>query len=234
MLLGCSAPPFGEGGEVPSWKPLTQAEWLDLRGALDAERATTPRSPWAANVRVTLRVPGRTVTGRGAVASYPGVAFRMILVGGPGATLLDVWVTRAKWRVAIPPVGRILRGGRDAPADLPVAFLRWWFCAPLQGTLFAGSRLPGGTTLFVLRDGDAVVELREGPRGLEASRRDHGKTQTVRQSTRSWLPAPGDAVHYEAGDVTVDLAVESLAEGQPAAEAFMDPDAESGPRDGAP
>jgi hypothetical protein len=218
-LLGCGPP-------APSWTTPTQAGYDDLVRALAAERAAAPKTPWAANVRVTLHVPGRTVTGRGAVASLPRGAFRMILVGGPGATLLDIWVTRTRWRMAIPPLGRVLRGGTSAPPDLPVGFLRWWFCSPLEGTLAAATRMPDAGTLFLLRDGDAVVELRDGPRGLEASRRVGGRTQTVRQSRRSWLPGPGDAVHYEAegGDVTVDLVVESLADEPPAAEAFVDPD----------
>jgi hypothetical protein len=149
----------------------------------------------------------------------------MILVGGPGATLLDVWVTRERWRIAIPPLGRVLRGGRDEPPDLPVGFLRWWFCRPLEGTLFAAAHTRDGSTHFLLRDGDAVIELRDSPRLLAASRRAGGRTQTVTQSRTAPLPSPGDAVHYEAeGGVTVDLVVESLANSPPPEEAFVDPE----------
>jgi hypothetical protein len=217
-LIACGAP-------AESWHEATAAEWPALRKALDDERSSVPHAPWAAEVRVTMHAAGRTFTGRGGIAASPGKALRMILVGGPGSTLLDVWVTRDRWRMEVPPIGKVMRGGLDEPPDLPVGFLRWWFCRPLEGELFAAARTPEGATRWLLHEGDAVIELREAGGALSAFRRARGRAQTVRQSRGPSLPARGDAVHYEdEGGVTVDLVVESLAAAPPADEAFVDPD----------
>ena len=128
--------------------------------------------------------------------------------------------------MAVPPIGKVMRGGLDEPPDLPVGFLRWWFCTPLEGELFAAARTPEGSTSWRLHEGDAVIELRDAHGALTASRRAHGRAQTVRQSRGPSLPAPGDTVHYDdEGGVTVDLVVESLAGAPPPDEAFVDPDA---------
>jgi hypothetical protein len=150
----------------------------------------------------------------------------MILVGGPGATLLDIWITRDRWRIAIPPLERILRGAKDEPPDLPVGFLRWWFCRPLEGTLFAAADAADEGTWFLLRDGEATVELHETPHRLEATRKARGRTQAVVEARQGALPRPGDAVRYEeGGGLSVDLVVESLGDAAPSPEAFVDPDA---------
>jgi len=82
---------------------------------------------------------GRVIRGRGGLAVVPGRALRMILVGVAGVTMLDAWVTPARWRVAVPMLGVLRRGGADDPADLPIGFLRWWFFTPLEGRLFAAT-----------------------------------------------------------------------------------------------
>jgi hypothetical protein len=220
-----AAPLLACGGPAEHWHDATAAEWPVLRKALDDERGSLPHAPWSAQVRVAMRAAGRTFAGRGGIAASPGKALRMILVGGPGATLLDVWVTRERWRMAVPPIGRVMRGGLDEPPDLPVGFLRWWFCTPLEGELFAAARNPEGATSWRLHEGDAVIELRDDRGALSASRRAHGRGQIVRQSRGPSLPAPGDTVHYEdEGGVTVDLVVESLGAAPPLDEAFVDPD----------
>jgi hypothetical protein len=187
-------------------------------------------------VSVTLHEPrsGRVVDGRGGIAVAPGRAVRMILVGGAATTMLDAWVTPDRWRVAIPPVSRVLRGGADEPRDLPIGFLRWWFFRPLQGTLVAASPGPPAVT-WLLHDGPAVVVLREGrcERGewLAASRRVDDRVERLDACPWRPAPAPGDHVRYddEASGLAVDLTVEGLASGAPPAEAFDDPDSVPGP-----
>ncbi len=225
VVGGLVAPLVACSSTAPAWRNAAADEWPAFQRALAEERQAQPRAPWAAGIRVVLRAPGRTIAGRGGLAAFPGKALRMIVVSGPGATVLDIWVTRERWRIAVPPLGRVLRGGRDEPPDLPVGFLRWWFCTPLDGTLFAAARTDNGATLFALRDGNATVELRDAPRLLVASRRVGEKTQIIRQQREGPLPRAGDAVHYESGGgVTVDLVLESLAESPPSPAAFVDPD----------
>jgi len=213
------------------WQGATPGTWPALRDRLAAERTAAPHEPWSAGVRVTMREPrsGRVFDGRGGIAVAPGRALRMILVGGAGTTLLDAWVTRARWRVAVPPLHLVRRGGADEPRDLPVGFLRWWFFTPLEGQLFAASDAPPGPT-WLLRDGAAVVELRVGTcdRGelRTASRRVGGRTERVEECRERAVPRPGDWVRYrdEASGLGVDLVVESVRGSLPDEEAFRDPD----------
>ena len=63
----------------------------------------------------------------------------MILVGPGGTTALDVWVTKDRFRFAVPAIKLEKRGGVD-PAEakgLPIGMLRWWFLSPLAGRLLA-------------------------------------------------------------------------------------------------
>jgi len=173
---------------------------------------------------------GRVIDGRGGIAVAPGRAVRMILVGGAGVTMLDAWVTRGRWRVAVPPLDLVRRGGADEPRDLPVGFLRWWFFTPFEGTLFAATFMKPGM-LWLLRDGDAVIDLHVGPcsRGerLTASRRVHGRSEHVEECRALAVPRPDDAVRYvdDASGLRVDIVLESVAVGSPQEEAFRDPDA---------
>jgi hypothetical protein len=215
----------------PAWSPATAQSWPRLRGDLEAQRASRPRAPWAAGLRITMRDPrsGRVVDGRGAIAVAPGQAVRMILIGAAGATMLDAWVTRARWRVAIPPLEIVRKGGAEDPDDMPVGFLRWWFLTPLTGTLFAAAVRDGGA-LWLLRDSGAVIELRAGPceRGslLRASRRVAGHAETVDECRARSTPSAGDSARYldEKSGLRVDLQFESTAAEPPRAEAFADPD----------
>jgi hypothetical protein len=181
---------------------------------------------------------GHVVEGRGAIAVAPGRAVRMVLVGAAGGTMLDAWVTGEQWRLAIPPANRIRRGDarasdpRGASEDhaLPIGFLRWLFFTPLQGTLFGGAREPDGV-LFVLRDGEAVLEvrLRSCDRGRLAitTRRSEGHSERLDECRASNTPQPGDWVRYhdENSGLDVQLAIESVADGPPDDVAFRDPDA---------
>jgi hypothetical protein len=227
LSASCSRAP-----RAPLVRPsMDQASWQALHQALAAERAAQPAVPWSAGLRMTLREPrsGRTVDGRGAIAVAPGRALRMILVGPAGMTMLDAWVTPERWRIRIPPTGLLRRGEASAPVELPVAFLRWLFFRPLEGALFGGSR-EAGSTLFLLRDGDAVIEVHIGTcdRGelVVTTRRARARAERLEECRAADAPTPGDRVRYqdETTGLRVELAFESLAREPPSAEAFVDPD----------
>jgi len=214
----------------------TSPEWQRAAARLDRLRSDA-RFAYVASVRTSLREPktGRIMDGRGAVAVVPGQAMRMILVGAAGATLLDAWVTPIQWRVAVPPLELVRRGGMPAPDDLPIGFWRWWFLTPLEGTLFAAA-MTGAGPLLLLREGDAVVELvvgtcRMGER-LAAARRVNGRTERVDTCRVGGVPGSGDTVHYidEASGLEVDVVVESASRGSASAAALRDPDAAEGDR----
>jgi hypothetical protein len=152
----------------------------------------------------------------------------MILVAAAGTTVLDAWVTPDRWRIAVPPLSLIRRGGSDEPRELPVGFLRWWFFRPLQGTLFAAQHTAGAgglESLFLLRERDAVVELRVA-RCLRVRRRSGRRSERVDECASPAPPQPGDRVEYEdeLSGLVVQLVLESLAEEAPEEDAFVDPD----------
>jgi hypothetical protein len=231
VVVGCALCLSCQRAPAAPWAPATASTWPALRGALDRLRDARPREPWSAGLRIMMREPrsGRVIDGRGAIAVAPGRAVRMILVGGAGATVLDAWATRARWRVAVPPLDVVRRGGAEDPGDLPVGFLRWWLLTPFGGTLFAAAFVPGGYA-WLLREDGAVVELREGtcPRGrlLHATRRARGRSETVDECREADAPRAGDTAGYldVASGLRVDLLFESVASQPPSAEAFDDPD----------
>ena len=228
-LSACAAPPT-------SWHGATPETWPALRSALALERESRATRPWAAGVRVTVREPrsGRVIRGRGGLAVVPRRALRMILVGVAGVTMLDTWVTPERWRVAVPPLGLVRRGNADDPEGLPIGFLRWWFFTPLEGRLFAAT-FDGSTPTWLLRDEDAVVELRAGlcdeGRRLRVARRKGGRTESIDECRGGTEPTVGDHVRYEdaATGLMVDLVLESVNGEPPAAEAFADPDVQGAP-----
>ncbi len=229
VLAACTR---GADAEAPdAWHSPDAHTWDELRTELLARRAERPTRPWAAEVRVSLHEPrtGRDVEGRGAIAVAPGRAMRMILVGAAGATMLDAWVDRDRWRVAVPAANIVRRGGLDDPRDLPVGFLRWWLLSPLGGVLVAAEQTREGPR-WLLRVGGAVVDLRQlpcdgGTSGLEASRSVQGRTERVAECSTAHEPHPGDRVAYEdaATGLRVSIVVESAAR-VPSDGAFRDPD----------
>jgi hypothetical protein len=157
----------------------------------------------------------------------------MILVAAAGTTVLDAWVTPDRWRIAVPPLSLVRRGGGDEPRELPVGFLRWWFFRPLQGALFAATSGAGpgrAEPLLLLRERDAVVELRLG-RCLRVRRRSSCRSERVQECASPEPPHAGDRVEYEdeSNGLVVDLMLESLAEEAPKEDAFLDPDVGGGP-----
>ncbi len=214
-----------------AWHSPDAHTWDALKSELRARRAERPTHPWAAEIRVALHEPrtGRDVTGRGAIAVAPGRAMRMILVGAAGATMLDAWVERDRWRVAVPATGLVRRGGPDDPRDLPVGFLRWWLLSPLGGALVAAEQTGEGPR-WLLRDGSDVVDLRavrcdDGVSGLAASRSVEGRTERVAECGTAPEPRPGDRVEYEDAvtGLRVSIVLESAAR-TPSDDAFRDPD----------
>ncbi len=230
----------------PVWPSPDPVTFARLRDRLTSLRVAAPARarPWSAVVRVSLREPrgGRVVEGRGGLAVAPGRALRMILVGGAGSTMLDVWVSSERYRVAVPALD-LVRRGRGGAADLPVAFLRWWFLEPLGGRLFAATESEaGGRPAWLLRDDGGVVELREAPcergEGLRATRRTppalHEGAPVAGQAERvlacvAGTPSPsvGDRADYEdlASGLTLHVEVESVSATAPPDDAFVDPDA---------
>ncbi len=224
-----------------AWVHPTPFQWQLAQARLDRLRADAPRLPYAASVTTVLRDAhsGRVIDGRGAIAVAPDRGIRMILIGGAGTTLLDAWVTPQQFRIAVPPLALIRRGGSEAPRELPVAFLRWWFFGRLNGGLMSAQALPDGW-LWLLRAGDAVAELRLGACGarqrLRAVRIEGGRTERVDECRSDAAQAPGDSVRYvdESSGFEVELSVDAISAGPPSPEAFLDPDtvsdaARSGP-----
>lgn len=213
------------------WPAATEKTWPELGRELEQQRRSRPQEPWSAGLRITMRDPtsGRAIDGRGAIAVKPGQAVRMILTGAAGATMLDAWVTKTRWRVAVPPLSIVRRGGIEEPRDMPVGFLRWWFLTPLAGGLFAATFTEGGL-LWLLRYGGGVIELREAScsRGilLHASRRISGHAETVEECRARAAPSAGDSAHYldESSGLCVDILLESTGAEPPRDEAFQDPD----------
>lgn len=209
---------------APPRPPPTQAEWTVARERLAALRQTVPRAPYVQEVSISLREPGtgKIFDGRGAIAVDPGHAMRMILIGPGGATALDAWVTKDRYRFAVPPLQLLRRGGTEAPPGLPIGFFRWWFLGPFDGKL----KTALGSTL-VLDDGNAIVALdadeSDGARTIVARRR-HG-------STIEWLGyeghgGVGDRATYRdlASGLRVNVTVDKLGEAPPEPEVFRDPD----------
>jgi hypothetical protein len=231
----CGVAACSHGASTP-WRGAASDEWPSLQAELAHLREAPRQQPWSAGLHAAMRLPreGRTLDARGAIAVAPGRALRLILIAGAGTTMLDAWVTRDRWRIAVPPASLVRRGGNDEPNDLPIGFLRWWFFRPLAGALFAASHADaarGPGDVFLLRDGDgATIELRAGP-CLRASRRAGARTERVEDcSTHAGQPGSGDRVRYEdeASGLTVDLQLESLTTAPPDEGAFRDPDAPSG------
>ncbi|HXX67314.1 MAG TPA: hypothetical protein VEK07_09040 [Polyangiaceae bacterium] len=221
-----------------AWLHPTQQQWGEARAVWQGLMAAQSHAPYVAAVATTMRDArsGRTVDGRGAIAIAPGEAVRMILVGGAGATVLDAWVTRKRWRIAVPPLDVVKRGGAEDPDGLPVGFLRWWFVTPHDGVLFAASLGPSGDR-WLLRDREAVIDFgiafRQGRRRVTATRRSPGHAERIEEVGNGPSPlaaAVGDHVTYvdETTGLRVTVAVESIATAPPDPAAFENPDHDGG------
>ena len=210
LALAC-----GCGGTASPPLP-TQTEWRDAHLWLEGLRATEPIKPYVAIVRVSLREPhtGRTFAARGAVAVDPHHALRMILVGPAGATALDVWATPERWRFEVPAANILRRGGRDDDPNVPIGFFRWWFLAPLEGSLLT-SIDTDDSERFVLRNHDATIDLSDARHGVghtvTASRRAFGNVDRIAFHGSSFSVAAGDHATYdqETSGVHVEVTIEA-------------------------
>ena len=129
MTAGCRAPPQamsaytivgGDPQRVIDVPNVSQAEWTLSRERLARMRVDQPQRPYVERVRVGVVDPrnGKLYEARGAVAVSPNNAARLLLVGPGGTTALDVWVTRDRFRFAVPAINlekpRRNRARRDA------------------------------------------------------------------------------------------------------------------------
>jgi hypothetical protein len=209
-LAGCAA------ATEPPAQP-TQAQWDDGLRRLSTLRDTFPKKPYTQPVTVDFHEPytRRRFEGRGAVGVDPGRAMRMILVGPAGEPALDVWVTRDAWRMVVPAIHLVRRGGRDAPASMPIGFFRSWFVDPLGGHLLALGR---GGELVVRDDDGGTLRVSDVTLGEEtgahvrrrrdqaietfafAVRKDGGRASYVSESTKLAVGVKLGAVQSEPPD----------------------------------
>ena len=228
----CGSAMQGAGSELPRI-PAEQArstEWRQARAELARLRASyRPGKPYTMNLALELTEPrtGQRIRARGAVAVAPSrQGLRMIMLGPGGTTALDLWLCQDRFRFVLPAVELTKRGDRStARAELrgmPVDFLRWWLLRPLEGQLLCAAQSDAGAR-FVLRDGDAVVDvLSRAHGGLELERRSgQDREQVV-------TDGPGcGTVRYRQASMGIDISVscEKLdLDRAPPVAAFADPD----------
>jgi hypothetical protein len=202
--------------------------WRQARAELGALRErVASAAPYTMNLTLSLghAQVGRTIRARGAVAVVPPHALRMILLGPGGTTAFDLWVCRDRFRLAIPALDLERRGDASSSPQLlrgmPVAFLRWWFLAPLGGKLLAFADHPGGRR-YVLSDGGPILHV-------EPLQNDGLRVRRVVVGDEELMEIDGAAcgrVRYQQRSTGVDIEVECEAreERSPPPEAFADPD----------
>lgn len=181
----------------------------DASARLDAGRART------LHVSASVRARGTAQRGRGVIAVRPPGDARLVLLGPSGLTALDVWISGARDRLAVPALGRVEQGGA-ARAGRPQSFLRWWLLAPLSGRVLwvdtAGRvtlRAPDGAVITATLGGGRVVATR--------------RTAIDVEHLDAELSSCGDAVwRSERGGVEVVVACESRAGAAPE-RAFEEP-----------
>lgn len=208
---------------------VSQDEWSVARERLAALRRRRPPRPYVERVRLSISDPrtGRQYQARGAVAVSPGRAARMMLVGPGGTTALDVWVTKDRFRFAVPAIKLEKRGGAD-PADavgLPIGMLRWWFLSPLAGRLLL-ARSTQAESAWILREGAATVTVRTDGRLFVALRREGESLEAIEWVSRGLVPRAGEHGRYIEGryGLRVEVIVEEVLATEPDPEAFTDPD----------
>jgi hypothetical protein len=223
FVIGCARPPAAVPPDVP------QAEWTLSRERLSRMRDAQPTRPYVERIRVAFIEPytGRRYEGRGAVAVSPDNAARMMLLGPGGTTALDLWVTKQRFRFAMPSLSIERRGGAD-PSEaqgLPIGMLRWWFVSPLAGRLLL-ARSSDSSTTWLLRDGPATVTVRTDGQRFVAVRRTSESLEAIEWLGRGLLPAAGTRGHYLDGryGVRVEVLVEDVLSAEPDPAAFLDPD----------
>lgn len=218
----------------PAPRSPSLAEWKAARARLISLRAQV--APRTLRVALALREPvsGRVLSARGALAIDPPASLRMILLGPGGTTALDLWIQGDRFRFAVPAIDLLKRGDASSPRaarrGLPVDFLRWWLLRPAEGRLLWASREAPADRL-VLRDAEALVDLRVDDSGAVSARRT---TWTSLSTPRLVDDETVDAERIGCGKVSyrqasTGLEVTVRCEGEepspPNPRAFVDPDA---------
>jgi hypothetical protein len=228
LLLG---PALACAPRPPAPPDVSQAEWTLSRERLARLRAEQPTRPYVERVRVAFVEPrtGRRYEGRGAVAVSPDHAARMMLVGPGGTTALDLWVTKERFRLAMPALDIERRGG-TAPEEmkgLPVGMLRWWFLSPLDGRLLA-ARSNEEASSWLLRSGEATVMVQTDGRRFLAVRREGKNVEGIEWLGHALVPKKGSRGRYidVRNGLRVEVLVEEVMGTEPDPAAFLDPDAE--------
>jgi hypothetical protein len=244
FLVGCGPRtiPHGSWATIRSPSPphavsqppqVSQAEWALSRRRLADVRGDQPERPYVERVRLAIVDPrsGREYQARGAVAVSPDYAARMMLVGPGGTTALDVWVTKERYRFAVPALSLEKRGGRttENARGLPIGFLRWWFLSPLAGRLLVG-RSNAEEAAWLLKDGAATITVRTDGRRFIAIRREGEALEGIEWLGRGIAPNAGSRGRYVEGTygLRVEVVVEEVMPDEPDPAAFLDPDAEGG------
>jgi hypothetical protein len=233
-LAGCGH----ASADAPAPEP-SQVVWTTARARLTALRASESSRPYAVVLRVAFREPGsgKVVQARGALAVRPHDAMRMILVGPGGATALDLWVTKERWRFVVPALDYKRSGGAggEDSRGLPVSFFRWWFLAPLDGRLLSAAGDERHPT-FLLRTQESTILVRDlsgadDGAHLVALRREAIREGRALVEALEWVgedlsPHPGDRGRYVQSPtgLEVEVLVEALADSEPDPTAFDDPD----------
>jgi hypothetical protein len=235
LLAGCAPAP---ASAIPAEAPPTTAEWKRAGEQLAALRAAAS-APRTERIALTLREPrsGRVIQARGAVAIAPPRALRMILLGPGGTTALDLWIDGDRYRFAVPAIDLEkrgdLRGPREERRGLPVDFLAFWLLHPARGRLLWHRREDGGER-FLLRDGEALVDLRTRGDGRVEGRRMSWSApggeapRLLDEETVSALGLRCAEVRYHQGSTGLDVTVRCEGEtpGDPPARALADPGGE--------
>lgn len=237
--FGCHLPPpsgrgpytivGGDPKEPVALPDVGQAEWTVSRERLARMRSELPRVPWVERIQIEVVDPrtGKTFRSRGAVAVSPGKAARLLLLGPGGATALDVWVTKDRFRMDVPALKLQRRGGSDLSAaqGLPIGLLRWWFLSPLDGKLVV-ARSSQTETLLLLRADSATVTIRTDGERLLGIRRDAGRLEALEWTGRALRPTKGARGRYVDAEsrTRVDVFVEDVLPDEPDPAAFVDPD----------
>jgi hypothetical protein len=163
----------------------------------------------------------------------------MVLLGPAGRTALDVWATPDRYRLAVPDLDLVERGGASAPPHLPIELFREWFMAPLGGRLLAAAT-QGRERIFILKGQGRSLELRIGPAD-EGGRRhyalrkyDERGGELAEWRARSLWPSEGDVVRFHRPSLGLELAVEieSVSSEPPDPAAFEPPEASGRSADG--
>lgn len=228
-LAGCASPAPPPASILDE---VSQGEWSVSRARLAAARERQPKRPYVERVRVAMTEPrtGKRYQARGAVAVDPDRAARLLLLGPGGTTAIDVWVTREKFRVAVPAIGFERRGGRDATEarGLPVAMLRWWFLAPLSGRLLL-ARSSEAQSSWLLKDGLATVMVRTDGARFLAVRSEEGRREGIEWSAGPDGAASGRGLYVDGSGLRVEVLVEEVLPDEPDPAAFAEPEGAAAP-----